>query len=241
MDGMVLKRYAEGMGIALDDDTAALMTAYGEAVLRKNRVINLTSVREEEDFVIRHLLDSLTAVSLEEVRGKAVDVGTGGGFPGVILKIYKPECDVLLVDSVNKKLEAVAEICGKLGIDAGILHKRAEDMGRGDYRESFDCAVARAVAPLPALLEYCLPLVKKGGHFIAMKGTGVDAELSASETAAKLLGGSLKRRCSFSLPAGIGRTVIVYEKIRETPDAFPRSSKRIQTGPIGQQNQEVLG
>ena len=232
MNSSLLKEYAKDIGISLDEEKASLMTTYGEKILIKNKDINLTSIVDEDEFIVKHLLDSLTVASLEEVKGKVADIGTGGGFPGVILKIYKPEINVILVDSVNKKLKVVDEICKELGINVKTVHSRAEELANGDNRESFDCVVARAVAPLPKLLEFCLPLVKLKGHFIAMKGPDVSQEISKASKIEKILGGRIKKVATPLLPNNLNHTIIIYEKMKHTPKEFPRNLKKIENEPI---------
>lgn len=233
MDAIRLTKYAERLNIALAEEKAERLVTYGEALLKKNDSINLTAIHDRDEFLIKHLLDSLTAAALPEVCGKVADVGTGGGFPGVVVKIYRDELPVALIDSVRKKLTAVAEICNALDISVKTFHVRAEESGRGIFRDHYDTVFARAVAAMPQLLEYCLPLVKRGGCFIAMKGRGATDEIAAAAPAAKLLNAELERRVEYDLPDDSKRILVVYRKMASTPDGYPRGEKRIAGKPIG--------
>jgi len=232
MNSELLIGYANSMGITLEEEATSLMVRYGEAILEKNMVINLTAITDENEFLVKHLLDSLTAASLNEVRGKILDVGTGGGFPGVIIKIHDRSREVVVVDSKKKKLSVVEEICKELGIVVDVLHKRVEIMSHEEARQSFDCVVARAVAPMPRLLEYCLGLVKIGGHLLTMKGPDVENEISSASEAERMLGAKLKRVVNFMLPNEIERNIAIYEKIKDTPKKYPRNSASITKAPL---------
>lgn len=234
MDWNRLIDYADRLRIPLSEEKAARMAAYGDALLQKNESINLTAIRDEDEFIVKHLLDSLTAAALPEVSGKLADVGTGGGFPGVVVKIYREELPMALIDSVKKKLTAVAEICNALDISVKTFHSRAEEMGRRVFRDHYDTVFARAVAALPQLLEYCLPLVKEGGCFVAMKGPEATAEIEAAKAAAKALKTELERTAEYDLPGGLKRILVIYRKTAPTPDGYPRAGKKITKEPIGQ-------
>ncbi len=232
MDEQSLINHAAEIGIALDEERAALLVAYGKALLLKNQTINLTAIRDEDEFLVKHLLDSLTVASLPEIAGKLADIGTGGGFPGVVIRIMHPDLPMTLADSVRKKLFAVAEICNGLNISVKTIHMRAEEMGQKEFRDHFDTVTARAVAAMPQLLEYCLPLVKVGGHFLAMKGPECEQEIKDAEHVEKVLGGELVRKAEFLLPGGQNRVIAVYRKVQKTPKGYPRSAKRIASEPL---------
>ncbi|MEG0751756.1 MAG: 16S rRNA (guanine(527)-N(7))-methyltransferase RsmG [Oscillospiraceae bacterium] len=217
-----------------DARACALLAAYAEAVLEKNEVMNLTAITEPRAFEDKHLLDSLACAASGAVRGQVCDVGTGAGFPGVALKIAKPEIDITLVDATAKKLVFIEECCAKLGIEGVFcVHGRAEELGRSaSFRESFDCVCGRAVAHLAALCELCLPLVCVGGNMIAMKGPDAESEVALAARAISQLGGKVSDISRYDLPDGDRRALIIIEKIAQTPPQYPRSGKNIIKSPI---------
>ncbi len=226
-----LTAHAAQLNIPLDAERAGKMIRYCELMLDKNRVLNLTAITEPDEAEVKHIVDSLAAAKQNEMRGRVADVGTGGGFPGSVIAAYKPDCSVVMIDSTRKKLDFVAEALKASGIEnASVLHGRAEEIARGERRESFDCVVARAVANLAALAEYCMPLVAVGGYFIAMKGE--NNELDIGMNAVKTLGGRVNRVERFSLPDGSSRTLVIVEKISQTPTKYPRQSKKITEKPL---------
>ena len=232
MDKRLLTDYAKRLGIALDSGTTERIIAFGEALLIKNEAINLTSVRDKKEFLIKHLCDSLTVASLPELDGETADVGTGGGFPGVVIKILCPKLSVTLIDSTQKKLLAVKDICEGLNLSVKFVHRRAEQEGRGEHRDFFETVTARSLAAMPRLLEYCLPLVREGGFFLAMKGPGVHDEIEAARSAERILCGRLIRTVDFELPGGAKRTIAVYQKTAPTPENYPRPTGQIVKKPV---------
>ena len=225
---------ARQLNISLSEDQAKILIAYKNVLLKKNAEINLTAVTNDREFIIKHLLDSLTVAVLPELSGLIADVGTGGGFPGAVIAVYRPDCAVTMIDSTEKKIRATSELCKECGINARFLFGRAEELGRTvEYREQFDTVVARAVSALPKLLEYCLPLVAKGGHFIAMKGPEADAELMQSKRAIVELGGVVKEVRTVVLPNKAKRNLVIINKERATSNDYPRHNKRIQSFPLG--------
>ncbi len=213
-----------------------MLLTYMDKILEKNKVINLTSITDEKDFMILHLLDSLSLLSLiAKETSSIIDIGTGGGFPGIPLAIMLKNVRVTLVDSTQKKLKVIDEIAKELAIDnITTVHGRAEELGRNDhYRASFDLVVSRAVADLRVLSEYCLPLVKKDGIFLAMKGKDYQAELQAAKKAMMLLGGEIKEvKKDFLLQRQHDHVIIVTEKIKPTPYKYPRHSGKIKKSPL---------
>lgn len=228
-----LKKYAADCFADIDDATLETLARYADAVVEKNKVLNLTTITERAAFVDKHLLDSLACASLAEVAGEVCDVGCGAGFPGAVIAAARPDARVTLLDATAKKLRFVKETCAALGIDAATLHARAEEAGRAPLtRESFDCVTARAVAALAPLCELCLPLVRAGGYFVAMKGPDAAAEVEAARGAIAKLGGELARVDEYSLPDGDSRALVVIKKTSPTPPKYPRAGAKIARSPI---------
>lgn len=214
-------------GIKLAPGQLDALRRYREMLLEWNQIHNLTAIREAEEVRTKHFLDSLSCV--QALRGsppsRIVDVGTGAGFPGLVLKILYPQLQLTLVESVSKKVEFCRHVAQDLGLE-GItyLHKRAEEVGQlPEYREQYDWAVARAVANLPVLAEYLLPLVRRGGIMLAMKGETAPAESQTAEYAIRVLGGHLRRLIPVTLP-GVAdqRYLVVVDKVAATPAVYPR-------------------
>lgn len=201
-----------------------------------NKKIDITAIVEEEEVEVKHFLDSLTILRLPCVRQaeKVADIGTGGGFPGIPLRIVK-DCELLLLDSLQKRIRFLDEVVKKLGLDkVTTLHGRAEDFAhKPQYRESYDLVVSRAVAALPTLVEYCIPYVKPGGHFVAMKGPNVQEELEDSKYAIQLLGGEIEEVQEFTIGDGqYSRTLVVVHKVKKTPRKYPRRQGRPRKEPL---------
>lgn len=200
---------------------------YMDAVLEWNEHVNLTAIKDREEFVQKHFVDSILCYGRSEMdkAEKVLDLGTGAGFPGVPLALIYPEKKFLLVDSLNKRLKIITEICGKLGItNVEVLHGRAEEIGRmKDYREAFDVCVSRAVANFATLSEYCLPLVKKGGSFLAYKGPDAEDEIKLSGRAVGMLGGEIAEIFRPKL-AGFefDHNIVIVKKTKNTPAKYPR-------------------
>lgn len=192
--------------------------------------MNLTAITDAEGVAIKHFYDSLTPLIYSSIDegSTVVDVGTGAGFPSIPLLIARPDLKLTMMDSLNKRLLFLVEVCEQLDIDANIVHSRAEDAGNNKlYREKFDYAISRAVATLPVLCEYCLPLVKLSGKFIAMKGSNADSELNLSCNAINQLGGEIEDVKKFELPTGEARALIIIRKNARTPSKFPRHGSKI--------------
>ncbi len=227
-----LLQEAQEYGVQLTDAQASILDAYCACVVETNRYLNLTAITEPREIEVKHVLDCLTLCAMPELIGSVVDVGTGAGFPGVVLKTVRPALQVTLIDATDKKLRFIAQACEQLGIDVRTVHGRAEELARGAMREQFDTAVARAVAPLGALVEYALPLVKVGGMLLAMKGPEVEQERGEAADAIAILGGSVTAVEKFTLPGEITRAVVKIKKISQTPPNYPRISKNILKIPL---------
>lgn len=221
----MLSEGAAAFSVGIGTEQTARLMKYKELLLEWNTKINLTAIEEDRDIIIKHFIDSLSILPyLRNAGEKLVDVGTGGGFPGIPVKIVYESTKVLLLDSLDKRINFLKTVIGGLGLEGiDTMHARAEEAGANPvYRESFDVSVARAVANLPVLLEYCLPLVKTGGIFIAMKGSSTE-ELEASKKALELLGGGIEEVRELTLPfSDIKRNIIIVRKLRQTPTKYPR-------------------
>jgi len=224
----LLKEGAKTYKIILSNEQTEKFSQFARLLVEWNEKMNLTAITDPEEIVIKHFLDSLSIAELIPNETKTlVDVGTGAGFPGIPLKIIKENLKVTLLDSLAKRINFLNEVCNSLMLkDILAVHSRAEDFGTDpNFRESFDFAVARAVAGLPVLLEYCLPLVKVGGIFIAMKGPDGREELEESRKALDVLGGDIEDTYFFTLPySNIERCLIKVRKCRHTPTKYPRKS-----------------
>ena len=215
----------------LPPEAVQAMCRFGQALLEKNQVMNLTAITDPAQVGRLHFLDSLTLLDLADFRGKQViDVGCGGGFPGVPLKIACPEMELTLLDSLGKRMDWLAQILPGLGVEARCVTARAEEAVAG-CRESYDFAVSRAVARLNVLCELCLPYVQVGGTFLAMKGAAAQAEVEQARGAIRRLGGEVERLAAFP-QVGQEHAVVVIRKIRPTPAQFPRRFAKIKQQPL---------
>lgn len=207
---------------------------YWELLAEKNKVMNLTAITDPAEAARLHFLDSAALLALADLRGKrVVDVGTGAGFPGLPLKILEPSIQLTLLDAQRKRVDFLREVCEDLGLkDVECVHGRAEEFAQ-QRRESFDFAVSRAVAALPVLAELCLPLVKPGGQFLAMKSVDSNEELNASGRAAATLGGRLETPLDYVISGtNIPRRLVILTKIEETPKKYPRTFAKIKKNPL---------
>lgn len=230
-----LKNALKNNNIVLSPLQEQQFTTYYNLLIEWNKKMNLTAIVEENEVAIKHFYDSITLLLHTDVKEKAkvIDVGTGAGFPAIPLKIVRPDIKLTLLDSLNKRLVFLNEVCTSLEIDADIIHMRAEEGGRNPkLREKFDIATSRAVANMNILSEYLLPYVKVGGKAVAMKGKNGREEMNNAMGAFKVLNGEISCCDEFTLPTGDERTIITIDKINNTPRQFPRQSGKIKNKPL---------
>jgi len=205
---------------------------YMKLLLEWNEKINLTAIRDEKEFIVKHFIDSLTINQFIKPNTKLIDVGTGAGFPGLPLKLFHEELDCTLIDSVGKKINVLNDIISKLKLEnITAVHTRAEDFAK-DNREKYDIAVSRAVANMNTLVEYLIPFAKVGGIIICMKGPNYDEELTTARKAINVLGGTIEKIESFYINEELERNVIVIKKVKETPKQYPRGQGKPLKEPI---------
>lgn len=220
--------------LGLGTECIPALEAFSQMLLEKNKVMNLTAITEPREVAALHLLDSLALVKRAGLdRQSVVDVGTGAGFPGVPLAIALPELRVTLLDSLGKRIDFLREACGALGLkNVEFVHGRAEEYATG-HRERFDLAVSRAVASLPMLCELCLPLVKVGGRFLAMKSSHSEEEIRQAESAIAALGGRLIQPQDYQIPTtDVVHRIVLVEKVNPTPQKYPRRFAQIKKQPL---------
>lgn len=223
------KAGCEALNIELTEDQYKQFITYYEMLVEKNKVMNLTAITEYEEVIEKHFLDSLSLIKAIDLDKEisVLDLGTGAGFPGIPLKIAFPKLNVLLMDSLNKRINFLQEVIDALGLEnIDAVHGRAEEMARKkEYRENFDLCVSRAVANLASLSEYCIPFVKENGFFISYKSGEIEEELQQAEKAVKVLGGKVKEVIKFQLPnTEMSRSFVKVEKKKPTPKVYPRKA-----------------
>lgn len=226
---------AEKLGISLTDEQLSLFGKLSELLVEQNKTMNLTAITDPDGIAVKHFADSISALSAYEFAegAKVLDVGTGAGFPSIPLLIARPDLKMTMIDSTAKKLRYVASTIETLGLSAEVLHTRAEEAGQNrEYRETFDIVCSRAVAALNVLCEYCLPFVKVGGVFLAMKAAKVQEEIADAKNSIKTLGGKIVAEKSFTLSDGGERTIVVIKKISQVPSKYPRVSAQIAKKPL---------
>ena len=220
----------ESFGLSLDDNAINRLNTYGNMLVEWNEKMNLTAITEPEEVLYKHFLDCLLFFKHVNVPQNAtvIDVGTGAGFPGMVLKIARPDIKLTLMDGLNKRLTFLNAVLNELKLEAKTVHMRAEDGGKNkDYRECYDIACARAVANLPVLCEYCIPFVKVGGQFVAMKGSAAQDELASATNAFKILGCEKPNIICEDLRENEPRAFIVAKKVSQTPPKYPRMGGKI--------------
>lgn len=231
----LLKAKAEVFHVKLDEKALERFDTYAKLLIEWNEKINLTAITDPEGIVIKHFVDSLTIFDAVDIPdgAKVIDVGTGAGFPGLVMLIARPNLNMTLMDSTKKRLTVIEDILSSLGLNANVVHCRAEEAGKmSEYREQFDIATARAVTNLRDLAEYCLPLVKVGGKFVPMKSAKAMEEMEEAKTALRVLGGKIEEVVSFELFDAGERNIINVKKISPTPVKYPRPSAKMAKNPI---------
>lgn len=228
-----LRSLALQSGIELDQTALDRFDTYAELLVEWNGKMNLTAITEPEEIEVKHFLDCLMLPKYFDLGNTktVIDVGAGAGFPSVPLLIYNPDLCLTMMDAINKRLTFLDTAIHAIGLEANLVHARAEDSGQDkNYREMFDLATARAVAPMNVLAEYCLPFVKVGGYFVALKGSNDDTE--QAKDAIATLGGEVVSNVSYKLNGTEPRSIVVVKKISQTPTQFPRKAKKISAKPL---------
>lgn len=226
---------AEKLGLSIENDKIKQFEKLAELLVEQNKTMNLTAITDPDGIAVKHFADSISVLNAAKFDEKArvLDVGTGAGFPGIPLLIMRPDLELTMLDSTAKKLKYVANTVEELGLTANVLHTRAEEAGQSkEYRETFDIVCSRAVAALNVLCEYCLPFVKVGGVFVAMKAAKAQEEIEGAKAAIKLLGGQIVDEKSFTLSDGGERNLIIIKKISHVPPKYPRVSAQIAKKPL---------
>ena len=224
----LLKESLDKLGLDWSEDKIERFNDYYDILIKWNENINLTAITEYEDVVIKHFIDSILICTFIDIsKKKIIDVGTGAGFPGIPLKILNPDCEILLLDSLNKRVKFLRKTVEELDLrNISCIHGRAEDLAREkEYRGNFDLSVSRAVANLSTLSEYCIPFLKKGGLFISYKSDKSDEEIKSAKNAIKVLGARLLNIEEYCLPGSeINRKFVIIENLGSTDKRFPRKA-----------------
>ena len=226
---------AEALGLSLPDGACERFDRYRDLLEEKNRVMNLTAITEPDAIVTRHFADSASffAAVNPNQSAKLIDVGSGAGFPGMVLKILRPDMNITLLDATNKRITFLSAVAEDLGLTIEALHSRAEDAAaKPQYRQQYDFATARAVAELRVLSEYCLGFVKVGGTFVAMKGQLSDEELTSAANSIGVMGGKKEAVKTLTLADGSERCLLTVKKISQTPTKYPRCSAQMSKKPL---------
>lgn len=236
VDMYILDEYCKNNSIPIDEEQLSKLSAYMDIVLEWNEKMNLTSITDRDEFIVKHFCDSLSLLGYLDipVGASVIDIGTGAGFPAIPLLIARPDLKITMLDSLNKRMIFIKEqVLAPLKLSAEVIHGRAEDFSKmPEYREKYDLAVSRAVANLSALCEYCIPFVKVGGMFASMKSMNYSEETANADNAVTVLGGELSDVYEYTLPDNSGRSILVIDKITNTPNKYPRKGVKIKKNPL---------
>lgn len=233
----LLDTACKDIDLQFDEEKYQRFMKYKDLIQEWNKKINLTAIDEDEEIIKKHFIDSMKVCKFDKVTlfGKILDVGTGGGFPGIPLKIINPTSKITLLDSLNKRIKFLNEVIKELNLkDIDAIHGRAEDFARqGEYREQFDGVVSRAVANMTVLSEFCLPYVKVGGYFVALKGPSIDEELDESKKAISILGGKIEKVVDVTVEGSdLRHNLVIIKKIKPTPKKYPRKAGMVTKSPL---------
>lgn len=233
----MLNEACQNLNLSFDERKYNDFIKYKELIKEWNQKINLTAITEDEEIIKKHFIDSIKVFECDYVKNakSIIDIGTGGGFPGIPMKIVKEDNSMVLLDSLNKRINFLNEVIGELGLkNIKTIHGRAEDFAQSvEYRQKFDLAVSRAVANLTVLLELCLPYVKVGGYFVALKGPAIDEEIKDATVALKVLGGSIEEVIEVDIEGSdLKHNLLVVKKIKDTPKKYPRKAGLVTKNPI---------
>lgn len=221
--------------IEISENAFARLDKFAELLIETNKSFNLTAIKEPDDVTVKHFADCLAIFKYVNIpeNAKIIDVGTGAGFPGLVLKLSRPDINMTFLDSTKKKLGFIENVLNECGVKGETLHMRAEEAAQlSKYREQFDFATARAVAALPVLSEYCLPFVKQGGSFVSMKSAESNEEMESAKKAISILGGKINEDIVFDLVENMPRRIITIKKNSQTPTKYPRPSAQIAKKPL---------
>lgn len=233
----IIKTECENIGLQINEEKYSKFVKYKDLMKEWNEKVNLTAITDDREIIIKHFVDSIKAFEFKELNNsvKIIDVGTGAGLPGIPIKIMNDNAEVLLLDSLQKRINFLNEVITQLNL-SGIktVHGRAEDLGADlNYREKFDIAISRAVANMAVLTEFCLPFVKKNGYFVALKGPAVQDELNEAKKAISLLGGKLEDVIQVDFKDGdLKHNLVIVKKIKPTPKQYPRKAGTASKKPI---------
>lgn len=233
----ILNEASNNAGLKFDEKKYDQFMKYKDLIKEWNEKVNLTAIKEDDAIVKKHFIDSLKVFKLNQLKDAKdiIDIGTGGGFPGIPMKIMKPEINIVLLDSLNKRVNFLNEVINSLQLNnIKAIHGRAEDFAQErKYREKFDVAVSRAVANLTVLSEYCIPYVKVGGYFVAMKGPAVEEEIKQSKNAIRLLGGKIEHIEKIQIEdSDLNHNLVIISKISSTNRKYPRKAGTVAKNPL---------
>ena len=232
MENKIIKKFKEN-NVKIDEKIAKNLKKFNNLLIEGNKICNLTAITDEDEVIEKHFLDCIFPEKFFDLNSKVIDIGAGAGFPSIPLKIYRPDLNIVMVDSLNKRINFLNEVISSLGLEKiSAIHSRAEELAfKEDFREKFDFATARAVANLQTLCEYCLPFVKVGGKFVVYKSGNIDEEVENSKNAIKVLGGELEVVNKYKIGEN-DRSIVVIKKIKNTKKKYPRLGNKPKTNPI---------